>query len=225
MDIFNVLTYLNKLSLLAFFITAAILIYQVIIMKKEHSQKNAKPVIPNFNENMAVPLKNFTAINEEKIVHKTQPMPKAILYTIIGITLICLVSVIYLINRKVQLADIDDTVVQTEKVTPTLITRQIISPTISIRLLSPTVTIPLPSPTVTISSTISPTSIQIVPTRVPTSLNKEVVVAYISPTALLTKAANVTAGREKTLPLTGTIENTVVIGTVSGFLIMLAFVF
>lgn len=220
MDLFNALTYLNKLSLVAFFITAIVLIYQVIIMKRDNNKKSSTPVIPNFNENMVIPVKNFTSINEEKLIHKTQPMPKNIFFPIIGITIICLILVIYLINRQSKQADINN------KTIPTLVVKKSISPTIiKLPILPTSITIP----TTITNPSISPTSITI-PTRIPTTYNNETVIAYITPKDQLvenTPTISFTASPTKTgtLPLTGVIENSLIITVISGFLIVLAFVF
>jgi len=62
------LGYLNKFSLLAFFVTAVVLGYQVFLFRKEISFKKKDPVIPDFQENLSVPKLNFTQIDTEKIV-------------------------------------------------------------------------------------------------------------------------------------------------------------
>lgn len=216
MDLFSALTYLNKLSLIAFFITAVVLVYQVVIIKRDHGKKNSTPIVPNFDENMAIPAKNFTSINEEKLIHKTQPMPKNIFIPIIGVTVICLILVIYLITRQNKQADI--TADTSNQIIPTII-KPSVSPT--------SVTIPtgIPKP----SALPSPTSITI-PTRIPTSANDETVIAYITPknqTVENTPAISSTASPTKTgtLPLTGAIENSLIIAAVSGLMIILAFVF
>jgi len=216
MDLFNVLTYLNKLSLVAFFITAIVLIYQVIIMKRDNNKKSSTPVIPNFNENMVVPVKNFTSINEEKLIHKTQPMPKNIFFPIIGITIICLILVIYLITKQNKQVDI---VVDTNKIAPTT------QPSISPSPASAAIPTGIPKPSISPS----PTSVAI-PTRIPTTYNNETVIAYITPKDQLvenTPTISFTASPTKTgtLPLTGAIENSLIVTVISGFLIVLAFVF
>ncbi len=227
MDLFNVLTYLNKLSLVAFFITAIVLIYQVVIMKRNNNKKNPTPIIPNFNENMAIPVKNFTTINEEKLIHKTQPMPKNIFFPIIGITIICLILVIYLITKQNKQVNI---VVNTNKIAPTLVVKKSISPTItqpSVSLSPASATIPTGIPKPSISP--SPTSAAI-PTRIPTTFNNETVIAYITPKdqsveVTPTSSSTTSPTKTTTLPLTGAIENSLIVTVISGFLVVLAFVF
>ena len=221
MDLFNILTYLNKLSLVAFFITAVVLIYQIVIIKKNNTKKNLTPSIPNYNDNMVIPLKNFTSINEEKLIHKTQPMPKNIFFPIIGITIVCLILVIYLINR--QSKQVEDV---TKKIIPTLIVKKNISPTVAKISISPTTII---FPSIVSKPSISPTSITI-PTRVPTTYEKETVIAYITPKNQLTEntpavATTTIPTKTNTLPSTGVVENSLIISVISGFMIILAFVF
>lgn len=226
MNLFNALTYLNKLSLVAFFITAVVLIYQVIIIKRDNKKKSSTPVIPNFNENMVVPVKNFTSINEEKLIHKTQPMPKNIFLPIIGITIVCLILVIYLINRQNK-----QTEVSVNETTPTSVAKRSISPAVAKPSISPSpasVTIPTGVPKLSITP--SPTTV-VIPTRIPTTSENEIVIAANvtpenqpveeTPTGSLTTSPTKT----ETLPLTGAIENSLIVTVISGFLIILAFVF
>ena len=223
MNLFTILTYLNKLSLVAFFITAVVLIYQVVIIRRNHKKKNSTPIVPNFNENMIIPVKNFTSINEEKIIHKTNPMPKTILYPIIAITLICLIIVVYLINKKNQTVNMSNNVNVSNLITPTSIIERNVTPSINIPTSTP---VPIQIPTIENTP-------QIIPTRIPTAANNEVVIAHIEPSVIPevssslspSIASPVITGQEKTLPLTGTIENSLIIAAVSGFMIVLAFVF
>src|SRR3989338_8303978 len=49
MDVFGLLSYINKVSLLAFFITTLVVGYQVYILKKEKT-KEQTPAIPDFKD-------------------------------------------------------------------------------------------------------------------------------------------------------------------------------
>ena len=64
MDIFNILGYINKLSLVAFVVTLGVLLYQVYLLKKDSSQSHEEPVIPDFNENIAKPVLNYTKLDQ-----------------------------------------------------------------------------------------------------------------------------------------------------------------
>jgi hypothetical protein len=66
MDIVSLLSSLNKISLIAFLITAGFIIFQFYLFKKEISVDKTKPNIPDFKEEMS-PL-NYTqvVINQKK---------------------------------------------------------------------------------------------------------------------------------------------------------------
>ena len=147
---------------------------------------------------MKIPAKNFTLINEKKIINKAKPMQKNILFSIVGITVVCLILVIYLITRQNKQVDI------------TADTGNQIIPTI-------------------IKPSVSPTSVTI-PTRIPTTANNETVIAYVTPKSLPTESTPIISStsiptKTSSLPLTGTVENSLIIAVVSGFMIILAFVF
>jgi heme/copper-type cytochrome/quinol oxidase subunit 2 len=72
MDLIYFLTSVNKLSLVAFFFTLALLIYEVILFRKE-AQRKSKPKIPNFQENISMPLTQAPTITVEKSVKITRP--------------------------------------------------------------------------------------------------------------------------------------------------------
>ena len=76
MGAFTILSYLNKISLLAFFITAGFLFYQVYLLKKESTPKAGKPVIPDFDENIKVAHKygrELHIVNDAGIVFSQKP--------------------------------------------------------------------------------------------------------------------------------------------------------
>jgi len=72
MDVIYFLTSVNKLSLLAFFLTLGLLIYEVVLFKKETSQRS-KPKIPNFQENINPQLNQAQAIIAGKEARVTRP--------------------------------------------------------------------------------------------------------------------------------------------------------
>lgn len=63
MDVFGLLGYINKFSLLAFIVTLGVLVYQVYQLKKDSKSTNETPVIPDFNENASVPSLNYSPLN------------------------------------------------------------------------------------------------------------------------------------------------------------------
>lgn len=91
MDIFSFLGYLNKLSLVAFVVTLAVLLYQLYLLRKEASAKKDNPVIPEFDENKTViaPALNYTKLDTSKLVTKKKTDNNLIL--LISITLVVMI--------------------------------------------------------------------------------------------------------------------------------------
>ncbi|MFZ6035034.1 MAG: hypothetical protein ACOYUB_02715 [Patescibacteria group bacterium] len=67
MDLFSLLGYVNKFSLLAFIATLGILAYQVYQLKKDSKSAHETPVIPDFNENSTVPKLNYSPMKTEPV--------------------------------------------------------------------------------------------------------------------------------------------------------------
>src|SRR3989339_1256136 len=97
MDIFSILGYLNKFSLIAFFITFLVLGYQIYLLKKDSSLNNSNPIIPDFKEGLKVPSLNYTEIKPEKpIVSKKINNKLVILLLItIGVMLLIFMTIIF----------------------------------------------------------------------------------------------------------------------------------
>jgi Ca2+/Na+ antiporter len=94
MNIFNLIFYVNKISLVLFFVVLGFLVYQFYLLKKEVDLKNNKqPEIPEFNEQSDIK-QNYTRLkipyqqeNQEiKITEKKQAMP--IFIALMAITLL-----------------------------------------------------------------------------------------------------------------------------------------
>lgn len=68
MDLFSLLSYLNKISLIAFFLTACALFYQFYLLKKENTKKEI-PIIPDFYVRTAIP-------QPKKIIPYYTPLPR-----------------------------------------------------------------------------------------------------------------------------------------------------
>ena len=67
MDIFSLLSYINKVSLLAFFVTTLVVGYQVYILKKEKT-KEQTPTIPDFKDKMNQnEVTNYTRLSDSLI--------------------------------------------------------------------------------------------------------------------------------------------------------------
>lgn len=102
MDVFTILSYLNKVSLIAFVITTAVVGYQIYIFKKEKTKEHA-PSIPDFkeNNNFAV-ASNYTSLPSylTKKQIKSVNYSKSIFLTISLLTVIVIVFVVSLIKKN-----------------------------------------------------------------------------------------------------------------------------
>lgn len=102
MNVFTFLSYVNKVSLIAFFITTLVVGYQVYILKKEKSKEQA-PTIPDFKEGGTFgTVANFTSLpssltkKELKAVNYSK-----MIFPIISIfTVIIIVFVVSLIGKN-----------------------------------------------------------------------------------------------------------------------------
>ena len=144
MDIFNLLSYVNKISLLAFFVTTLVVGYQVYILKKEKTKEKV-PSIPDFKA-MEKPnevinysrLPSFLTKKNSKQVNNS----KLVFLIISLLTVMVVISVFVLIkqNNSIKNEALDN-----------LIVANIPSPTIKIST-------PTPKPIITLS----PSTIQII---------------------------------------------------------------
>lgn len=96
MDLLTILTSLNKISLIAFFITFVFLSYQIYLLKKESFSRQDKPFVPDFKENQTTASSHFTKIiagNEVKTALKKQNRHGLI---IIGVFLSIIFAIIFI---------------------------------------------------------------------------------------------------------------------------------
>ncbi|MBI5127621.1 hypothetical protein HZA76_04165 [Candidatus Roizmanbacteria bacterium] len=247
MDVFIALSYLNKISLFAFIITAGFLIYQFYLLRKEASRQPKKqPPIPDFNENAKVDLLNYTKL-PSSMASEPAPIIKKETKTVpimIGAGLLVLTLAVFLIlNSRKPAPEISTKVpTPTLSVKPTLTVSKI--PTPSKFLVGGLTTTPGISPTVlltpTKTSTPTPT-IRLTPTSVssltPTASAEsnltitptEVILAVISPTASPTAGLSTTVTISPTtvenLPLTGVIDKGLIFFGVALSLIVISFAF
>lgn len=193
MSIFDVLNYINKISLLVFFITLGFLGYQFYLFKKDvFNLKKENPIIPDFQENIDANI-NFTPLKkiedkEEKILfEKRSP------FFIYGGVLAIITFLIFLFlsfkttsqNQKIsfnqelsptptlyvnQYQSLTPTISQDQNIT--LTPTQEITPTEDIP--TPTQDIPTPTQEIIIASptTVEPTEIFFSPTSAPTSITQ-----------------------------------------------------
>lgn len=102
MDVFGFLSYINKVSLFAFFVTTLVVAYQVYNLRKERS-KEQPPVIPDFNESNNINVAaNFTSLPSSltKKELKAVNYSKLVFLIISLLTIIIVVFVVSLIKKN-----------------------------------------------------------------------------------------------------------------------------
>jgi len=102
MDVFTILSYLNKVSLIAFIITTVVVAYQIYIFKKEKTKEQA-PSIPDFKENNNFGVvSNYTSLPNSftKKQIKSVNYSKSIFFTISLLTVIVIIFVVSLIKKN-----------------------------------------------------------------------------------------------------------------------------
>src|SRR3989339_887677 len=107
MDVFTILSYLNKVSLIAFVITTAVVAYQIYIFKKEKTKEHT-PTIPDFKENNNFGVvSNYTSLPSSltKKQIKSVNYSKSIFLTISLLTVIIVIFVVSLIKRNSVVPD------------------------------------------------------------------------------------------------------------------------
>lgn len=218
MDIFSFLSYLNKISLLAFIVTLGFLIYQFYLLKKESIvNKNKTPIIPDFNENEKIDVLNYTKLpNNLNLEHQTvirKDNNKQIVTFIVGAGLLVLTLGVFIILRSKQTNKIEQ-VSEIVEPTPTLKPVVLISKQPTIKFLI-TIT-PTPTKKILSSASLTPS---------PT----EVVIALLSPTAkpLISESSeNLTpTSTIFNLPVSGVIDQSLIFFAGAVSLILFAFIF
>ncbi len=253
MDIFTVLSYLNKISLAAFVITAGFLGYQFYLLKKESNNNSQKkdPKLPDFNENVKVDVANFTRLPASLTNSQNKTMKKetkTMTSLVLGVGLLVLTLAVFIIVRsKQQPNQISQVILPTPTplLAPTQVINRLPTPGLAGSLTNNTATLAaVLSPTDTPTPTLTPTSTPVLtPTTAVSSSSSsssaaslsvspsptEVIVAIISPTVSVTGSTTTTPAVSPTtiatLPLTGVIDKTVIFFGVASSLILFAFVF
>jgi len=242
MNIFSLLSYLNKISLVAFFITAGFLVYQVYLLKKGAVPKSEKPTIPDFNENMKVDVANYTQL-PVKMAAATIPIKKdnkmvLIILSGLGVLTVALFFILSF-RSKPEAPESPVSIQLTSTPKPTFKPRATlpIEPTTSGQLgflpsASPSAS-PTVSPVISPTKAITPTSkVTASPSVSPT----EVILAVVSPTAALTTTTSVSpsvsvSGTTATpttitsLPTTGIVDRGLMLFAIAYLLIFFSFVF
>lgn len=227
MDIFLILSYLNKISLLAFIITGGFLIYQFYLLKKEISSNSKKtPTIPDFNENEKVEVLNYTKLpfnlNQEYLVIKKKDN-KTILSLVIGLSLVILTLGVFLILRVRQSSEVSQVIIPTPTLSVKVLTKIINSPTP--RLVSEITPTLLPTSTPTSTPTLTPTLPLLSTTPTPT----EIIIALVSPTITSSNEnmteETISPTKVDNLPITGVIDQSLILFGAAVSLIFFAFIF
>lgn len=228
MDIFLILSYLNKISLLAFIITGGFLIYQFYLLKKEISSNSKKtPTIPDFNENEKVEVLNYTKLpfnlNQEHLVIKKKDN-KTILSLVIGLSLIILTLGVFLILRVRQSSEVSQVIIPTPTLSVKVLTKIINSPTP--RLVSEMTPTLLPTSSPTSTPTLTPTLKPLLST---TPTPTEIIIALVSPTITSSNEnmteETISPTKVDNLPITGVIDQSLILFGAAVSLIFFAFIF
>ena len=212
MDVFSLLSYINKVSLMAFFVTTIFVGYQIYILKKEKN-KDKTPTIPDFREkNNLNTVTNFTNLPPYLFKKETIAVnySKSIFIIISLLTLIIVVFVVSLIKKNnTQPKEASNIIVPTNKPRqdPNLIPTKIVEPTV----VEPTVVEPtVVEPTVVEPTVVEPTVVE--PTAItPTTIEPTEIVIARGPS--LTPETNPTevVDKPQVLPETGSWEKGLVI--------------
>jgi len=212
MDVFSLLSYINKVSLIAFFVTTIFVGYQIYILKKEKN-KDKTPTIPDFRENNNLnTVTNFTNLPPYLFKKETIAVnySKSIFIIISLLTLIIVVFVVSLIKKNnTQPKEASNIIVPTNKPRqdPNLIPTKIVEPTVvEPTVVEPTVVEPtVVEPTVVEPTVVEPTVVE--PTAItPTTIEPTEIVIARGPS--LTPETNPTeiANKPQVLPETGSWE-------------------
>ncbi len=220
MDIFNLLSYINKASLLAFIVTILIVGYQVYILRKEKKKEQA-PTIPDFREaasgNKVVA--NFTNLPASLTMKEAKKANYSkLIFLIISLLTIMVVIFVFILIRRNNAGRNQALVTPPAVATPAPVKKTSLSPTakaVSAPTSAPTLPpelppptlIPLPSPTIfsSLSPTVSLTETtctgQACLTPTITIIPTEIILAKTN----LTSTIGPTGSRLETLPETGNV--------------------
>ncbi|MFH0979592.1 MAG: hypothetical protein V1803_01455 [Candidatus Roizmanbacteria bacterium] len=227
MNIFSILSYLNKISLLAFIITAGFLFYQVYLLRKESSRKQGKPTIPDFNENTKIDVLNYTKLPAD-LTSSPVPIKKENKTLLIGVSALTVLTAVlfFIISMRSSQKPSPDNIAVNITLTPSATVKPTSKPTSSPAPTNKTSLSPTVKPTMTVTSSPTPTTLpEITPS--PT----EVILAVISPTKetslspTTTESTTISPTTIISLPTTGIVDRGLVIFAVASLLILFSFVF
>lgn len=219
MDVFNLLSYINKISLFAFFITTMVVVYQIYTLRKEKSKEKA-PSIPDFKErSYQSGVANYTNLPDSMLVKeiKKANYSKLIFSIIALLTLVIIIVVVTLINRNKIPGD-----QALNKPTPTITKSPSLvkpssnpTPTVSSSSnLTPTGTLtegtPIAEPTLTSIPSLTPTNEPII---IPATVEPTEIIIAEAPTSTPATSTNdnTTPSVPQTLPETGSVKKVLLI--------------
>lgn len=218
MNIFTLLSYLNKISFFAFIITFVFLGYQLYMLKKESSLKQ-KDIsnLPNFNENESPDILNYTKLNianfsqDDKKTIIVRKDNRIILSGIFALFFLLLTVIIFFnLNQKEN--------------TPTNQS--------SFRVLSPSPEEKRDSEIIVnnqITPTLKPSPTKVEPSLIPSPSPTEVLLSYASPTSSDEKGITITLSptlsKIEKLPLTSFFNGTFLFFSLAFLFIFSGFIF
>lgn len=172
MDVFSFLSYINKVSLFAFFVTTLVVAYQIYNLRKEKS-KDQTPIIPDFKEGSNFNTSaNFTRLPSSltKKELKAVNYSKLVFLIISLLTVIIVIFVVSLIKKNSHSSNqtSNNPPAITSIISPTIIQKNEITPALKNNL---TITPMEVVPTVDSQPTVEPTEIILAksPSLVPTT--------------------------------------------------------
>ena len=200
MDIVGLLSSLNKIALVAFLITLGFLIYEIILLRRA-GRAGAKPQVPQFQGGgQFVP--SSAPVNIDREGQKAAKKNKLVLLVLV--ILLIFFGAMTIVGY-IRLKSSKPVSTKVKASAPTQI------PT---RIPSPTVEIP------------TPTSEIIEPTQSPTQTLTEIpLTTEISPTISLTLEPSLTPTEIQELPVTGYINNSLILFSVAGLILFFSFLF
>ncbi len=240
MNVFTFLSYVNKVSLIAFFITTLVVGYQIYILRKEKSKEQA-PTIPDFKEDGTLgTVSNFTSLPSYLMKKELKAVnySKMIFPIITAFTVIIIVFVVSLIGKNgapdqalvtpSPIVTRVPTIAKSASPTPKPIAK--ISPSPIVEASEEASLLATLSATLTITPTAEPTSsfqALLTASASPTVVPTEIILAQASSPTPTTNPSNVTptTGAIKVLPETGSLEKGLLIIGVAISTIFFSFFF
>lgn len=121
MTIFQILSYINKISLILFFIILIFLGYQFYLLKKEISSTiKEKPILPDFNDNIKTNI-NYTPLKQEEDVNKIIFKKKSSIFIYGGILAIITFFIFLILSFRInKQSKINYSQINNNVITPTI---------------------------------------------------------------------------------------------------------